>query len=188
MKRRTQFIVSAAVIGMLTIPSVGFAEEKKAKTSMENKVVKAKPLSNHVKKGLSWLIEHQLENGGWGQGEESRQMGSNKSVKDIGEKEKEEILKSFTEDFDLALLRVEEFPAVIAIIPPDARVASTDLIHPRFTHYRRSYDYSDYPRAVNENRPGAPPDTDYIVIDKQARYSKITRPDEVREYRERPLD
>lgn len=84
--------------------------------------------------------------------------------------------------------RAEEFSAVIAIIPPTARVASTDLIHPRFTHYERSYDYSEYPRAVNDNKPGAPPDTDYIVIDKQARYSNITQPQQIREYREHPLD
>ncbi len=38
-------------------------------------------------------------------------------------------------------------------------------IHPRFTHYERSYDYSDYPRAVNNYQPGVPADTDYIVID-----------------------
>jgi len=84
--------------------------------------------------------------------------------------------------------RAEEFLAVIAIIPSNARVASTDLVHPRFTHYKRSYDYSEYPRAVNDNKPGAPPDTDFIVIDKQARYSNITRPQQIREYRERPHD
>ena len=82
--------------------------------------------------------------------------------------------------------RAEEFPAVIAMIPPSARVASTDLIHPRFTHYERSYDYSEYPRSVNDNKPGAPLDTDYIVIDKQSRYSNVTRPQQVREFRERP--
>ena len=37
--------------------------------------VKPKPLSDNVKKGLDWLVRHQQENGGWGQGEESRQMG-----------------------------------------------------------------------------------------------------------------
>ncbi len=38
--------------------------------------VEPKPLSENVIKGLAWLAEHQLENGGWGQGEESRQMGN----------------------------------------------------------------------------------------------------------------
>jgi hypothetical protein len=37
--------------------------------------VEPKPLSKEVRKGLSWLAEHQLPNGGWGQGEESVQMG-----------------------------------------------------------------------------------------------------------------
>ena len=31
------------------------------------------------------------------------------------------------------------------MIPSGARVASTDYVHPRFTHFARSYDYSDYP-------------------------------------------
>jgi hypothetical protein len=72
------------------------------------------------------------------------------------------------------------------MIPPSARVASTDYIHPRFTHFARSYDYSDYPRAVNNYKPGVPDDTDYIVIDTHGRYSEIQRPDAVREYRQHP--
>ncbi len=82
--------------------------------------------------------------------------------------------------------RAEMFARVLEEVPRNARVASTDFIHPRFTHFARSYDYSDYPRAVNGNRPGAPPDTDYIVIDTRHEYSKVTRPDQVREYREHP--
>jgi hypothetical protein len=37
--------------------------------------VKPKPLSENVKKGLRWLIQHQHKNGGWSQGEESKHMG-----------------------------------------------------------------------------------------------------------------
>ncbi len=84
--------------------------------------------------------------------------------------------------------RAEVFSRVLAEIPETARVASTDYIHPRFTHYARSYDYSDYPRAVNHYKPGVPDDTDYIVIDTHGRWSKIERPDQVREYREHPED
>jgi hypothetical protein len=36
--------------------------------------VEPKPLSPNVKKGLDWLVEHQLPGGGWGEGEESAQM------------------------------------------------------------------------------------------------------------------
>jgi uncharacterized membrane protein len=82
--------------------------------------------------------------------------------------------------------RAELFPRVLAMIPPSARVASTDFVHPRFTHFARSYDYSDYPRAVNNYKPGVPDDTDYIVIDTRHEYSQIKRPDQVREYREHP--
>src|SRR5688572_18388428 len=41
----------------------------------------AKPLSDNVKKGLTWLAKSQLEAGGWGQGEESAQMGGEGKLK-----------------------------------------------------------------------------------------------------------
>jgi hypothetical protein len=44
--------------------------------------VEPKPLSQNAKKGLDWLVEHQLPGGGWGQGEESAQMGGSGSLKD----------------------------------------------------------------------------------------------------------
>jgi hypothetical protein len=84
--------------------------------------------------------------------------------------------------------RAEFFPRIAALIPPSSRVASTDFVHPRFTHHERSYDYSNYPRRVNDDKPGAPPDTDYIVIDTTHRYSEITKPDQIREYREHPKE
>jgi hypothetical protein len=37
--------------------------------------VTPKPLSDTVRKGLDWLARHQLEGGGWGQGDESPHMG-----------------------------------------------------------------------------------------------------------------
>jgi uncharacterized membrane protein len=82
--------------------------------------------------------------------------------------------------------RAERFARVYEQIPLDSRVASTDLIHPRFTHHERSYDYSAYPRAVNAGKPGAPPDTDYIVIDVHGRYNDIRSPEQIAEYREHP--
>ncbi len=39
--------------------------------------VEPKPLSQNVKKGLDWLVEHQLPSGGWGEGEESPTMQAN---------------------------------------------------------------------------------------------------------------
>jgi uncharacterized membrane protein len=75
--------------------------------------------------------------------------------------------------------RAHRFPAVFAVIPADSRVASTDYVHPRFTHHSRSYDYSDY-------RPDVPEDCDYIVIDTRHPYSEIKRPAEVKEYRDHP--
>lgn len=82
--------------------------------------------------------------------------------------------------------RAEMFARIETLIPKDARVASTDFVHPRFTHHERSYDYSNYPRAVNDGKPGAPPDTDYIVIDTRHYYSTITKPEQIPEYREHP--
>ncbi|NBC10484.1 MAG: hypothetical protein GVY24_01950 [Planctomycetes bacterium] len=46
--------------------------------------VEPKPLSDHVTKGLAWLVEQQNDDGGWGQGEESSHMGHGMDeVKDV---------------------------------------------------------------------------------------------------------
>jgi hypothetical protein len=45
---------------------------------------KAKPLSDTVKKGLSWLAHAQLQNGGWGQGDEARMVRSGEPAVGIG--------------------------------------------------------------------------------------------------------
>ncbi len=82
--------------------------------------------------------------------------------------------------------RAKQFEKVIPLIPLESKVASTDFIHPRFTHHARPYDYSKYPRKVNDNKPGAPADTDYIVIDTQHPYSEIKTPDQIPEYRDHP--
>ena len=58
--------------------------EKKTQEAAEwAPAVKPKKLSENVKKGLRWLVEHQHKNGGWSQGEESAHMGrSMDKVKD----------------------------------------------------------------------------------------------------------
>lgn len=78
--------------------------------------------------------------------------------------------------------RAEQFSAVIKRIPRTARVASTDFIHPRFTHHERSYDYSRFRRSVAGNAEAVPDDTDYIVIDTRHPYSDITSVEQVREW------
>ena len=45
--------------------------------------VTPKPLSENVKRGTKWLVEHQLKKGGWGQGEESAHMGGGSQMKDV---------------------------------------------------------------------------------------------------------
>ncbi|MFH1920834.1 MAG: hypothetical protein ABIP48_13270 [Planctomycetota bacterium] len=45
--------------------------------------VKPKPLGENVKRGLAWLVDHQLPSGVWGQGEESAQMRSGTEMKDV---------------------------------------------------------------------------------------------------------
>jgi hypothetical protein len=75
--------------------------------------------------------------------------------------------------------RARRFPAAFSLVPQDSRVASTDYVHPRFTHHARSYDYSHY-------RPEVPADAEYIVIDTRHPYSEIKRPEEVKEYRDHP--
>ena len=44
--------------------------------------VKPKMLSGNVKRALAWLAKHQQPSGGWGQGEESQEMGRSLSLKD----------------------------------------------------------------------------------------------------------
>ncbi len=82
--------------------------------------------------------------------------------------------------------RAKQFEKVLAQIPTDANVASTDYPHTRFTHFRRSYDYSNFKRKVAGNTTGVPDDTDYIVIDTMHHYSTIKTPSEVPQLREHP--
>ena len=84
--------------------------------------------------------------------------------------------------------RGELFARILPLIPRDSRVASTDFVHPRFTHHERSYDYSGYRRKVAGDRVGVPDDTDFLVIDTNHRYSEIKSPAEVPEYRDHPAD
>lgn len=65
---------------LIVQPAFGLTDETanvQAGDSDESRPVKMtpKPLSENVKKGLHWLVQHQLTNGGWGQGEESQDMG-----------------------------------------------------------------------------------------------------------------
>ncbi|HBN78888.1 MAG TPA: hypothetical protein DD473_24365 [Planctomycetaceae bacterium] len=82
--------------------------------------------------------------------------------------------------------RAKNFSKIETLIPRNSRVASTDYVHPRFTHYERSYDYSHYARTVSGGTTNVPEDTDYIVIDTRHPYSEIHEPGQVRELREQP--
>ncbi len=64
--------------------------------------VEPKPLSDNVRRGLTWLVGHQHDNGGWAQGEESRTMGGGLSSKpDVGD----------TSSATLALIRSGSTPS-----------------------------------------------------------------------------
>lgn len=82
--------------------------------------------------------------------------------------------------------RARQFEKVLRLIPRSARVASTDFVHPRFTHYERSYDYSKYPRKVANYQDRVPDDTEYIIIDTRHPYSEIHSPGEMREIQREP--
>lgn len=82
--------------------------------------------------------------------------------------------------------RAEMVERVIEQLPSDARVASTDFVHTRLTHFERSYDYSNYRREVSGYEDRVPDDTDFIVIDTRHHYSEIHSPDEVRELQTEP--
>lgn len=78
--------------------------------------------------------------------------------------------------------RAEMFDRIKDLIPVSASVASTDFVHPRYTHHFRSYDYSNYARKLSAE------DADYIVIDTRHPYSSLRVPEEVPEYRKAPED
>jgi uncharacterized membrane protein len=82
--------------------------------------------------------------------------------------------------------RAMMFDRIKDAIPMTARVASTDFVHPRYTHFDRSYDYSNYKRKQSGYEDRVPEDTDYIVIDTQHPYSTIKRPEELRELQHQP--
>lgn len=87
--------------------------------------------------------------------------------------------------------RARAWERVAPLIPPTARVASTDFVHPRLTHCERSYDYSRYARRVAGYEDRIPDDADYIVIDLQHAYSRdvlgnVASAADVRELREHP--
>lgn len=85
-------------------------------------------------------------------------------------------------DLYIVSQRARDFEKVAAVIPQDARVASTDFVHTRLTHCDRSYDYSGYRKTV-------PADTDFIVIDARhpwPGYSMAGSPAEVRELQKSP--
>ena len=79
---------------------------------------------------------------------------------------------------------VQPFAKIAHLLPATAKVASTDFVHPRYTHFERSYDYSDYVRRVAGGTTEVPPDTEYIVIDTQGPYSRVHGPEDVRELHE----
>ncbi|WP_397569531.1 DUF2079 domain-containing protein [Schlesneria sp. T3-172] len=82
--------------------------------------------------------------------------------------------------------RSEKFARIAPLIPATARVASTDFVHPRFTHHERSYDYSGYQRKLAGEGQRIPADTDYLVIDTGHKYSTIKWPGEIPELRDNP--
>lgn len=85
--------------------------------------------------------------------------------------------------------RAKKFALVIDEIPKTARVFSTDFVHPRFTHYARSYDYSAYRRKTDEELVNPEPGiTYYLVIDTQHPYSTIKTPNDIPQYRDHPED
>ena len=71
--------------------------------------------------------------------------------------------------------RARSFDRIAPLVPPTSRVASTDFVHTRLTHCERSYDYSDYRRAVADYEDRVPHDTEYIVIDIEHPYNDPQR-------------
>ena len=85
--RRHLRILALAGPALLFLVGWGLDRESAVVTADEappawTTAVTPKPLGAPVKKGLAWLVEHQLASGGWGQGEESAQMGGGEAFRD----------------------------------------------------------------------------------------------------------
>lgn len=82
-------MLAAAVLVVLAAASDEVAEVKPQEvvvmdesTSTWAPAVEPKPLTQSVTRGLKWLVDHQLPNGAWGQGEESKRMGGGAGLRD----------------------------------------------------------------------------------------------------------
>lgn len=77
-------VAAAGYLGVLAEPSTTpTAGEETKTTATWAPAVKPKPLSGNVQRGLAFLAKTQLKNGGWGQGEESQQMGGGAQLRDV---------------------------------------------------------------------------------------------------------
>jgi hypothetical protein len=65
---------AVGVVSLLLVSSAWLAAGDAPATQPSTRPAPA-PLSNQVKKGLAWLAKTQMNDGSWGQGEESSQMG-----------------------------------------------------------------------------------------------------------------
>jgi Squalene-hopene cyclase C-terminal domain/Prenyltransferase and squalene oxidase repeat len=66
-----------------TLPSDDKAVSDKSTIAVAwTTAVEPKPISPSVKRGLDWLVEHQLKDGGWGQGDEAQNMGGGAELRD----------------------------------------------------------------------------------------------------------
>src|SRR4051812_36222437 len=67
-------VVVAIGLGVLRPRVAGAGADDDTDRAVWTTAVDPKPLGDRVKKGLDWLQKHQLDSGGWGQGEESANM------------------------------------------------------------------------------------------------------------------
>jgi Predicted membrane protein (DUF2079) len=78
--------------------------------------------------------------------------------------------------------RVRSFDRLFRLIPPDASVATTDFVRPRFTHHRECHQYGEGGLKPHVN----PDQIDYIVIDRIGPYSNWLGGEQLRELIEHP--
>ena len=79
--RRIRFVPLVAIALSLAVPMASMARSEKPRADAVRpsvaSTVKTKALSENVNKGVAFLAKGQQPDGGWGEGEESRQMGAN---------------------------------------------------------------------------------------------------------------
>ncbi len=83
-KKAVSYAMSVTLGASALFPAIPALAAPAPRVALAAPKLQPKALSGTVEKGLDWLVQHQLPNGAWGQGEESAGMGGGAGLKSVG--------------------------------------------------------------------------------------------------------